>query len=60
MGEEKLEQKVKELAILELKKVCEEQVVYAQLLLEIAKKLEVTNEQFFIEWQDGLNKVSVS
>lgn len=60
MGEEKLEQKVKELAILELKKVCEEQVVNAQLLLEIAKKLEVTNEQFFIEWQDGLNKVSVS
>ena len=60
MGEEKLEQKVKELAILELKKVCEEQVVYAQLLLEIAKKLEVTNEQFFIEWQDSLNKVSVS
>lgn len=60
MGEEKLEQKVKELAILDLKKVCEEQVVNAQLLLEIAKKLEVTNEQFFIEWQDGLNKVSVS
>ena len=60
MGEEKLEQKFKELAILELKKVCEEQVVYAQLLLEIAKKLEVTNEQFFIEWQDSLNKVSVS
>ena len=60
MGEEKLEQKVKELAILELKKVCEEQVTNAQLILEIAKKLEVTNEQFFIEWQDGLNKVSVS
>ena len=60
MGEEKLEQKVKELAILELKKVCEEQVVNAQLILKIAKKLEVTNEQFFIEWQDGLNKVSVS
>ena len=60
MGEEKLEQKVKELAILELKKVCEEQVVNAQLILKIAKKLEVTNEQFFIEWQDSLNKVSVS
>ena len=59
MGEE-IENKLKELAILELKKVCEEQVTNAQLLLEIAKKLEVTNEQFFIEWQDGLNKVSVS
>ncbi len=59
MGEE-VENNIKDLAILELKKVCEEQVVNAQLLLEIAKKLEVTNEQFFIEWQDGLNKVSVS
>lgn len=59
MGEE-AENKAKDLAILELKKVCEEQVINAQLLLEIAKKLEVTNEQFFIEWQDGLNKVSVS
>jgi hypothetical protein len=59
MGEE-LENKVKDLAVSELKKVCEEQVINAQLLLEIAKKLEVTNEQFFIEWQDGLNKVSVS
>lgn len=58
--EEEVEKKVKELAILELKKVCEEQVVNTQLILEIAKKLEVTNEQFFIEWQDGLNKVSVS
>ena len=59
MGEE-VENKPKELAILELKQVCKEQVTNAQLLLEIAKKLEVTNEQFFIEWQDGLNKVSVS
>lgn len=59
MGEE-VENKIKDLAVLELKKVCEEQVINAQLLLEIAKKLEVTNEQFFIEWQDGLNKVSVS
>ena len=59
MGEE-VENKIKDLAVLELKKVCEEQVVNAQLILEIAKKLEVTNEQFFIEWQDSLNKVSVS
>ena len=59
MGEE-IENKLKELAILELKQVCKEQVTNAQLILEIAKKLEVTNEQFFIEWQDGLNKVSVS
>ena len=59
MGEE-AENKAKDLAILELKQVCKEQVINAQLLLEIAKKLEVTNEQFFIEWQDGLNKVSVS
>lgn len=59
MGEE-VENKSKDLAVLKLKKVCEEQVVNAQLILEIAKKLEVTNEQFFIEWQDGLNKVSVS
>ena len=59
MGEE-VKNKIKDLAILELKKVCEEQVVNAQLILEIAKKLEVTNEQFFIEWQDSLNKVSVS
>ena len=59
MGEE-AENKIKDLAILELKQVCKEQVINAQLLLEIAKKLEVTNEQFFIEWQDGLNKVSVS
>lgn len=58
--EEEIENKLKELAILELKQVCKEQVTNAQLLLEIAKKLEVTNEQFFIEWQDGLNKVSVS
>ena len=49
MGEE-VENKIKDLAILELKQVCEEQVINAQLLLEIAKKLEVTNEQFFIEW----------
>ena len=58
--EEDLENKLKELAILELKQVCKEQVVNAQLILELAKKLELTNEQFFIEWQDGLNKVSVS
>ena len=59
MGEE-VENKIKDLAILELKQVCKEQVVNAQLILELAKKLELTNEQFFIEWQDGLNKVSVS
>ena len=59
MGEE-VENKMKDLAILELKQVCKEQVVNAQLILELAKKLELTNEQFFIEWQDGLNKVSVS
>ena len=59
MGEE-VKNKIKILAVLELKQVCEEQVTNAQLILEIAKKLEVTNEQFFIEWQDGLNKVSVS
>ena len=59
MGEE-AENKAKDLAILELKQVCKEQVINAQLILEVAKKLEVTNEQFFIEWQDGLNKVSVS
>ena len=59
MGEE-AENKIKDLAILELKQVCKEQVVNAQLILELAKKLELTNEQFFIEWQDGLNKVSVS
>ena len=59
MGEE-VENKIKDLAILELKQVCKEQVINAQLILEVAKKLEVTNEQFFIEWQDGLNKVSVS
>ena len=59
MGEE-VENKIKDLAILELKQVCKEQVINAQLILEVAKRLEVTNEQFFIEWQDGLNKVSVS
>ena len=59
MGEE-VKNKIKILAVLELKQVCKEQVTNAQLILEIAKKLEVTNEQFFIEWQDGLNKVSVS
>ena len=59
MGEE-VENKIKDLAVLELKQVCKEQVVNAQLILEVAKKLELTNEQFFIEWQDGLNKVSVS
>ena len=59
MGEE-VENKIKDSAILELKQVCKEQVVNAQLILELAKKLEITNEQFFIEWQDGLNKVSVS
>ena len=59
MGEE-VKNKIKDLAILELKQVCKEQVVNAQLILELAKKLEVTNEQFFIEWQDSLNKVSVS
>ena len=59
MGEE-VENKIKDSAILELKQVCKEQVINAQLILELAKKLELTNEQFFIEWQDGLNKVSVS
>ena len=59
MGEE-VENKIKDSAILELKQVCKEQVVNAQLILELVKKLELTNEQFFIEWQDGLNKVSVS
>ena len=59
MGEE-VDNKIKDLAVLELKQVCKEQVVNAQLILELAKKLELTNEQFFIEWQDGLNKVSVS
>ena len=57
---EEIKNKIKDLAVLELKQVCKEQVTNAQLILEIAKKLEVTNEQFFIEWQDGLNKVSVS
>ena len=59
MGEE-VENNIKDLAILELKQVCKEHVINAQLILEVAKRLEMTNEQFFIEWQDVLNKVSVS
>ena len=46
MGEE-VENKIKDLAVLELKQVCKEQVVNAQLILELAKQLELTNEQFF-------------
>lgn len=49
----------KELVIKEFKALLEENKRNIQRIVEVAEKAHLTNEQYFIDWEDYLNRISV-
>lgn len=41
------------------KKLVETSIINACLIVDLAEKLDFTNEQFYIDWEDKLNKLSI-
>lgn len=50
---------IKELVIEELKALLKENIRNANMIVKTAEELEVTNEQFFLDWEDELNRISI-
>lgn len=46
-------------AIVSYRKLLSEHLENAQKIFTLGKLLHLENEQFFLDWQDGLNEVSV-
>lgn len=47
-------------AINKLKDIAKQSVFTCRIIDKLAKRFKQTNEQWFIEWQDELNKISVA
>lgn len=50
---------LKQAYIDDIRKLMEETILYCQEVDRIAKELDITNEQYFLDWQDKLNEISV-
>lgn len=50
---------VKELVIKEFKKLLQENIRNIDMIVEVAEKAGLTNEQYYLDWEDYLNKISV-
>lgn len=48
----------KEVLVKELQELLKENIKNCSLIVGIAENLQITNEQFFIDWEDALNKIS--
>ena len=48
----------RELLVNEFKNLLEENKRNIQKIVEVAEKVHLTNEQYFIDWEDYLNKIS--
>ena len=49
----------KELVIKEFKKLLQENIRNIDMIVEVAEKAGLTNEQYYLDWEDYLNKISV-
>ena len=49
---------VRELLVKEFKSLLEENKRNIQRIVEVAEKTHLTNEQYFIDWEDYLNQIS--
>ena len=49
----------KDKVIEEFKLMLEENKRNIQLIVKVAEDAELTNEQFYLDWEDYLNKISV-
>ena len=50
---------IKELVIKEFKKLSQENIRNIDMIVEVAEKAGLTNEQYYLDWEDYLNKISV-
>ena len=50
---------VKELVIKEFKKLLQENIRNIDMIVEVAEKAGLTNEQYYLDWEDYLNRISV-
>lgn len=50
---------IRELVIKEFKALLEDNKRNVAYIVEVAEKAGFTNEQFYIDWEDFLNKVSI-
>lgn len=50
---------IKELVIKEFKKLLQENIRNIDMIVEVAEKAGLTNEQYYLDWEDYLNKISV-
>lgn len=48
----------KEVLVKELQELLKENIENCNLIVGVAENLQITNEQFFIDWEDALNKIS--
>lgn len=49
----------KQIAIEEFKLLLEENLRNVKMIVDVAEKLQLTNEQFYMDWEDEINKISV-
>ena len=50
---------VKELVIKEFKKLLQENIRNIDMIVKVAEEAGLTNEQYYLNWEDYLNKISV-
>lgn len=48
-----------EMSAIVLKGICKEHMIQAQIIYDDCKEEGLTNEQWFLDWQDALNEISV-
>ena len=48
-----------EMSTIVLKDICKEHIIQAQIIYDDCKEEGLTNEQWFLDWQDALNEISV-
>lgn len=49
----------KQIAIEEFKLLLGENLKNVKMIVDVAEKLQLTNEQFYMDWEDEINKISV-
>ena len=50
---------IKDKVIKEFKKLLQENIKNIDMIVEVAEKAGLTNEQYYLDWEDYLNKISV-
>ena len=48
----------KQIAIEEFKLLLEENLRNVKMIVDVAEKLHLTNEQFYMDWEDEINRLS--